>query len=441
MKKIIVLLALTCPFFCQAQEKGIKFEQGLSWVQIKAKAKAENKYIFVDCYATWCGPCKNMDKNVYPVDSIGIFVNSHYLSVKVQFDKTPADNEMTRKWYADARYLEKQYKINSYPTLLFFAPDGKLVHRSIGYVYPVAFMSLVKNTLDSAYQYYPLLEAFQKGRLDYKSMPYLARTARSLDDKTVANAVAKDYIENYLLQLKENKLYTSKNIDFASSFVHGSKDKAFQFFYSHGDRIDSALKDKGFSQRLVDQIIEHEEITVPLYKDTIALKENRVNPDWTKITQTIRDKYNSNYADRIVLWGKIQWLEYKKDWQEYSKNVMLKIEKYGPYCKYYPYEAMWHVELWNFSAWEIFKRSNDTVDLKKALEWSKKVIDEEPKSSKFYPLYLDTYANLLYKLGETTEATSIEEKALTLASPGFAIKTVAENLAKIKKGEATWPTN
>ncbi len=38
--------------------KVIHFENGLSWEQIKEKAKAEHKYIFVDCYATWCGPCK-----------------------------------------------------------------------------------------------------------------------------------------------------------------------------------------------------------------------------------------------------------------------------------------------------------------------------------------------------------------------------------------------
>jgi thiol:disulfide interchange protein len=44
--------------------KGINFENNLSWEQVKEKAKAENKYIFVDCYATWCGPCKAMDKEV-----------------------------------------------------------------------------------------------------------------------------------------------------------------------------------------------------------------------------------------------------------------------------------------------------------------------------------------------------------------------------------------
>ena len=48
----------------QDTTKGIHFVNGLSWQEVLQKAKAENKYIFVDCYATWCGPCKAMDKEV-----------------------------------------------------------------------------------------------------------------------------------------------------------------------------------------------------------------------------------------------------------------------------------------------------------------------------------------------------------------------------------------
>lgn len=37
--------------------QGIQFAD-LTWQDALKKAKKENKIIFVDIYATWCGPCK-----------------------------------------------------------------------------------------------------------------------------------------------------------------------------------------------------------------------------------------------------------------------------------------------------------------------------------------------------------------------------------------------
>ena len=54
MKKLFQLL-LFAPLIAIAQEKGIRFEKDLTWQQVKERAKASNKYIFVDCfcYLVW----------------------------------------------------------------------------------------------------------------------------------------------------------------------------------------------------------------------------------------------------------------------------------------------------------------------------------------------------------------------------------------------------
>src|SRR6266540_4082157 len=81
-KSILSLLTWSLPFLLMAQSfdsaqhyNGIKWVTGLTWQQVKQKAKAENKYIFLDIFTTWCGPCKMMEKNVYSNDTVGDFFN------------------------------------------------------------------------------------------------------------------------------------------------------------------------------------------------------------------------------------------------------------------------------------------------------------------------------------------------------------------------------
>ncbi|HMI63951.1 MAG TPA: hypothetical protein VK518_23705 [Puia sp.] len=247
--------------------------------------------------------------------------------------------------------------------------------------------------------------------------------------------VSKTYIDNYLLKQKENEIYTPVNIQFLADFLQSSRDNAFHFLYNHTDKIDMVMKTQGFTWNLIDPIIEREEINQRLYKDGHAFQAITDKPDWTEMQHKIKSKYNSGYADRVVLWAKIKWSEHKKDWTDYTKYVIEKVEKYGAYVKIFPYVsvATFNTQSLNYCAWEIFTYSTNPQELKKALDWSDKVIKALPEPN---ANYLDTYANLLYKLGRTEEALNYEEKAFAL-NPNA--KDIIDNLAKIKRGEPTWP--
>ena len=67
-------------------------------------------------------------------------MNSNYISVRLQMDKTKADNERVKQWYATAQMIEKQCHILSYPTYLFFSPEGVLVHKERGYKAAKSFL-------------------------------------------------------------------------------------------------------------------------------------------------------------------------------------------------------------------------------------------------------------------------------------------------------------
>src|ERR1700744_4426833 len=101
MKKLITVIQLTlCSFAMQAQDtSGIQFAKNLTWTQILTKAKTEHKYVFVDCYATWCAPCREMDEKIYPVKQIGDVYNKNFVSVKIQMDRTKNDNDIIKSWY------------------------------------------------------------------------------------------------------------------------------------------------------------------------------------------------------------------------------------------------------------------------------------------------------------------------------------------------------
>ena len=89
MSRIIFVILISSLSVIQlsGQEKGIHFEQKIKWEKIINKAKKNNKLIFVDCYTTWCIPCKNMSTEVFVSDSVGAYFNDHFISVPLKWDE------------------------------------------------------------------------------------------------------------------------------------------------------------------------------------------------------------------------------------------------------------------------------------------------------------------------------------------------------------------
>ncbi len=130
MKRILLLSTLVGLFLMSfitvnqsKDEVGIKFYQG-TWNQVVTKAKQENKLIFVDCYATWCGPCKAMSKKIFTKDEIGSFFNQEFINYKLNME-TPQGREFAKKF-------GKEEPIRGYPTMFFIDGDEKIKHRIIG---------------------------------------------------------------------------------------------------------------------------------------------------------------------------------------------------------------------------------------------------------------------------------------------------------------------
>ncbi len=70
--------------------------------------------VVVDCYATWCGPCRQLAPIV---DSLADEYAGKIKFVKVNVDESPK--------------VAQRFNVEGIPTLLFFK-DGKLVNTSVG---------------------------------------------------------------------------------------------------------------------------------------------------------------------------------------------------------------------------------------------------------------------------------------------------------------------
>ena len=195
MKRNIIIILLTIQYCSiNAQDSaGIRFYQHLSWGDVLKKAKAEHKYIFVDCYASWCAPCKAMDKQVYPLKTVGDVYNRDFIAVRIQMDKTAGDNEDVMALYGTVAMLSTNYTVNSYPTFLFFDLDGKIVHKVSGSMNSTAFIQLAQDARTPEKQYYNILKDFRWGKLDTAEEKGLVKTFRN-SDKTLADRIGQDYL-------------------------------------------------------------------------------------------------------------------------------------------------------------------------------------------------------------------------------------------------------
>ncbi len=98
---------------------GIQFENGTLATAMR-KAKAQGKLLFVDCYTTWCGPCRRMSNLVFVQDNVGAEFNKRFINIKVDMEQE------------EGRMLGKKHGITSYPTLLFMDGSGNIVKKVIG---------------------------------------------------------------------------------------------------------------------------------------------------------------------------------------------------------------------------------------------------------------------------------------------------------------------
>lgn len=284
-------------FFClsvSSYASGIEFMHG-KWTDIVAKAKEDKKFIFVDFYATWCGPCKYMTRKVFTNPKVGDYFNQHFVSYKVDAE-------------AEEPGLVQKMDLQAYPTLGFFDLEGDLVFASIGVLETNELLERAKQVVN----YKKNRLAVEKNTKDVQVLKdYLTILQFENDDQ------AKQQGGSYLAQLTDPDFEKTENWFFIRKFGDAYDTKAFQYVAAHpqkfavyGDEFNNYFKIT-MKKLMVDAIQQKDYTKVELQK--------KYNTSVNKALGTLKkpeDYYNSlidimyydgtgqveEYYDKVVSW-------------------------------------------------------------------------------------------------------------------------------------------
>lgn len=178
MKHFTTLLLIISHSFTVAASEGINFEKKLTWSEIKAKAKKEQKMIFFDAYTSWCGPCQYLETSIYTNRGVASYYNSNFINVKVDMEKGEGIN------------LAKEFNVMAYPTLLFFSSEGNLLHKTIGAMEAPAFINLGKDARNPAKQFYTLQQKVVDKQASRELFLTWLKMAEDIDDISLGDIAA-----------------------------------------------------------------------------------------------------------------------------------------------------------------------------------------------------------------------------------------------------------
>ena len=112
------------------------------WDTGLAAASASKRYVLVDVYTDWCGWCKRMDKDVYARDDVSGYLNTHFVTVKLN-----AESPESMSYQGEARTargIAAGFRVNSYPTTIFLSANGEHLANVPGYLAADRFLLLLR---------------------------------------------------------------------------------------------------------------------------------------------------------------------------------------------------------------------------------------------------------------------------------------------------------
>ncbi|MFK7947867.1 MAG: thioredoxin family protein [Saprospiraceae bacterium] len=391
MKKITILfgiLLIAASTFAQSIDFSKK-----SWEKVLAEAKSSNKNIFVDAYTTWCAPCKKMAKYVFTKPNVATFYNDNFISVKMDMEKGKGPD-----------FAEK-YGVKAFPTLLYFSPEGELLHRIVGAKDANEFIEVGKIALNPQLRLGTMTEKYLQGERSPEFLKNYAYASKAAGDYKYRD-IAEKYLEI------QNDWSTAENIQFIYDFTENTRSRHFNYMIENRPLFEKQLgsgnvfnKVQSIVQGRLDLIMNQKSKNAEELKSVNKLFEKVYKEEAVVKYAAFRMTYYRTQGDRDG------FAEAAVDYVENVKNIT--------------------ADELNSIARTFAEVIDDKDMLEKAVSWSKRAIEMENVYTNYY-----TLAALYYKLDKKGKAKKAAKKAIKVANKNGADAKVVEDLLKqIKSGK------
>lgn len=373
---IIITMALSDGF---TQNKSIQFQMK-PWSEILAQAKKENKLIFMDAFASWCGPCKWMATNIFTNDTIADFYNKTFICTSFDMEK------------GEGLSLRNKFDVRAYPTLLFINPEGDMVHKKVGAAQKIQdYINLGLTALNPD----ECLIAYNKkyGEGDQDPLFIRAYLSRLADAYLPLN----DVLQKYFASLKEEEKLNRTSWNIIYNYVDDMNSKEFGYLVKHEKDYGKISTKDSVENKISDVYLQ---ALVQLSRNA-----NMTDDNYNSLKQKIKDTGFSG-ADKVIFTSDLNLYYTRGEKQKYLDLAYNGLDKYYPNDNNMLNRISWNV----LQLCSVYEVSLSKKYLEKALSWVKRSV-----SAKSEPANNDVYAQILFKLGRKDEAIHHERTAIALA--------------------------
>ena len=229
MRHLILTIALFTFSIIQINAQGIEFFHG-TLEEALEKAKLEEKVIFVDAFAVWCGPCKRMAKNVFTQQKVGDFFNKNFINMKLDMER------------GEGLKFRQKYPVSAFPTLFFLDAKGDVVHKQKGAQQVDGLLALAKMVLGKVDYSKGYAEEYEKGNRDPKLVFNYVKALNKSGKPSIK--ISNEYLNS------QKDLTTEQNLRFILEAAAEADSRIFDLLIKHRKKITALVGEQAVNNKI-----------------------------------------------------------------------------------------------------------------------------------------------------------------------------------------------